>query len=92
MLSRSFFPNFGQGSFPKIAGKGPEYVATNGCHRHNIATVGLLYRKKVHLVDKILKSPYFLSTDSTHFTLILFLELCPTCSSKATCMSAEIIF
>ena len=24
MLSRSFFPNFGQGSFPKIAGKSPE--------------------------------------------------------------------
>ena len=23
MLSRSFFPNFGQGPFPKIAGKGP---------------------------------------------------------------------
>ena len=24
MLSRSFFPNFGQGPFPKIAGKGPD--------------------------------------------------------------------
>ena len=23
MLSRSFFPNFGQGPFPEIAGKGP---------------------------------------------------------------------
>ena len=23
MLSRSFFPNFGQGPFPKIAGKSP---------------------------------------------------------------------
>ena len=23
MLSQSFFPNFGQGPFPKIAGKGP---------------------------------------------------------------------
>ena len=24
MFSRSFFPNFGQGPFPKIAGKGPD--------------------------------------------------------------------
>ena len=24
MLSRSFFPNFGQGPFPKLAGKGPD--------------------------------------------------------------------
>ena len=24
MLSRSFFPSFGQGLFPKIAGKGPD--------------------------------------------------------------------
>ena len=24
MLSRSFFPNFDQGAFPKIAGKSPE--------------------------------------------------------------------
>ena len=26
MLSRSFFPNFGQGNFPKIAGKSPELI------------------------------------------------------------------
>ena len=24
MIIRSFFPNFGQGPFPKIAGKGPD--------------------------------------------------------------------
>ena len=24
MLSQSFFPNFGQGPFPKLAGKGPD--------------------------------------------------------------------
>ena len=27
MLSRSFFPNFGQGPFPKIAGKSPVKTA-----------------------------------------------------------------
>ena len=27
MLNRSFFPNFGQGPFPKIAGKGPGKVS-----------------------------------------------------------------
>ena len=26
MLSGSFFPNFGQGPFPKIAGKSPESI------------------------------------------------------------------
>ena len=26
MLSRSFFPNFGQGPFPKIAGKSPDFL------------------------------------------------------------------
>ena len=29
MLSRSFFPNFGQGPFPKIAGKSPDTVTLN---------------------------------------------------------------
>ena len=35
MLSRSFIPNFGQGPFPKIAGKSPDassYFISNGHH------------------------------------------------------------
>ena len=30
MLSRSFFPNFGHGPFPKIAGKSPDLVELYG--------------------------------------------------------------
>ena len=34
MLSRSFFPNFGQGSFPKIAGKSSVISCLNGMGFH----------------------------------------------------------
>ena len=39
MLSQSFFPNFGQGPFPKIAGKGPGLL-----HRKvSLAAVNKMY-------------------------------------------------
>ena len=41
MLSRSFFPNFGQGPFPKIVGKSPVLVELYGYDLDSILSRGV---------------------------------------------------
>ena len=45
MLGQSFFPNFGQGPFPKIAGKGPAV---------NVFDQERLQSKSLYFIDMVL--------------------------------------